>query len=64
MIDERVVSPEKQIGDEGAGNMPINLRPNSLSDFVGQKSVCENLKVFIDAAKGRSEALDHVLLFG
>ena len=64
MIEERVVSPEKQTGDEVANNMPVNLRPNSLSDFVGQRSVCENLKVFIDAAKGRGEALDHVLLFG
>ena len=45
-------------------NAPVNLRPNSLADFVGQKQVCENLKVFIEAAKKRGEALDHVLLFG
>ena len=64
MIDERLVSPQKQTGDENSFNMPVSLRPESLSDFVGQKHVCENLKVFIDAAKKRGEALDHVLLFG
>ena len=64
MIYERLVSPQKQISDETSSNMPVNLRPESLSDFVGQKHVCENLKVFIDAAKKRGEALDHVLLFG
>ena len=40
------------------------MRPTSLADFVGQKQVCENLKIFIEAAKKRGEALDHVLLFG
>ena len=65
MIDERIVSPQKQVEDEPENNnMPVNLRPTSLSDFVGQRTVCENLKVFIDAAKSRGEALDHVLLFG
>jgi Holliday junction DNA helicase RuvB len=61
--DERVVSPQKQVGDETV-NAPINLRPVSLDDFVGQRQVVENLKVFIEAAKTRAEALDHVLLFG
>ena len=65
MIDERIVSPKKQEDDEDQTlNAPVNLRPTSLSDFVGQRAVCENLKVFIDAAKARGEALDHVLLFG
>ena len=40
------------------------LRPQTLSEFVGQSAAKGNLKVFIDAARGRSEALDHVLLFG
>ncbi|MBQ8464546.1 MAG: Holliday junction branch migration DNA helicase RuvB [Alphaproteobacteria bacterium] len=62
--EERIVSPEKQAEDEKNVNAPINLRPQSLSDFVGQPQVCENLKVFIEAAKQRGEALDHVLLFG
>ena len=63
-MEERLVSPKKQLEDEQGVNAPINLRPNSLADFVGQKQVCENLKVFIEAAKKRGEALDHVLLFG
>ena len=64
MMDERIVSPKKQAEDERENAMPVNLRPNSLSEFVGQRAVCENLKVFIDAARARGEALDHVLLFG
>uniref|UniRef100_UPI002897D20C Holliday junction branch migration DNA helicase RuvB n=1 Tax=Brevundimonas sp. TaxID=1871086 RepID=UPI002897D20C len=40
------------------------LRPQTLSEFVGQSQAKGNLKVFIDAARGRGEALDHVLLFG
>jgi len=40
------------------------MRPKTLSDFVGQQQARENLKVFIDAAKGRGEALDHVLFSG
>src|SRR5574344_1696137 len=65
MIEERIVSPQKQIEDvEHTEGNPISLRPNTLADLVGQKPVCENLKVFIEAAKQRGEALDHVLLFG
>ena len=62
--DARIVSPQAQPEDEQTGNNPINLRPNSLADFVGQREVCDNLHVFITAAKQRGEALDHVLLFG
>jgi len=40
------------------------LRPQTLAEFVGQSQIKANLKVFIDAARGRAEALDHVLLFG
>ncbi len=40
------------------------LRPQSLADFVGQKGTVDQLKIFIEAAKQRNEALDHVLLFG
>lgn len=41
-----------------------SLRPTSLSDFTGQAEACSNLKVFIEAARRRGEALDHVLLHG
>jgi Holliday junction DNA helicase RuvB len=40
------------------------IRPRTLADFVGQRRLCENLKVFIDAARGRGGALDHILFYG
>ncbi|MBR3693058.1 MAG: Holliday junction branch migration DNA helicase RuvB [Erysipelotrichales bacterium] len=40
------------------------LRPSSLKDYVGQSAIKENLSIFIQAARGRDEALDHVLLYG
>ena len=41
-----------------------SLRPLNFSDFVGQKSILENLKVFVEAANRREEALDHTLFHG
>lgn len=64
MEEERLVSPHKTSEDETGVNAPVNTRPTSLTEFTGQKQVCENLKIFIEAAKKRNEALDHVLLFG
>jgi Holliday junction DNA helicase RuvB len=55
----RLVSPEQRDDDAG-----ISLRPLALADFTGQEAVRKNLKVFIEAAKTRREALDHVLLVG
>jgi Holliday junction DNA helicase RuvB len=49
---------EFESGEEGP------LRPVSLNEFIGQKSLCENLRIFIEAARGRRDAMDHVLLFG
>ena len=63
-MEERIVTPHELPEDDNGVNAPANLRPTSLSDFVGQKQVCENLKIFIEAAKMRGESLDHVLLFG
>ncbi len=40
------------------------IRPRKLAEYVGQPVVCEQMEVFIDAARGRQEALDHVLIFG
>jgi Holliday junction DNA helicase RuvB len=48
--------------DEDQGE--TSLRPQVLSEFIGQAKVCSNLKVFIDAARARREALDHVLFAG
>ena len=55
----RLITPEKRGED-----VDTSLRPQSLAEFVGQKAARENLKVFIEAAKSRGEALDHVLFVG
>ncbi|HLJ63743.1 MAG TPA: Holliday junction branch migration DNA helicase RuvB [Stellaceae bacterium] len=60
MSAPRLVAPESE-GEEGADT---SFRPLILSDFVGQRQVRENLRIFIDAARGRAEPLDHVLLSG
>ena len=44
--------------------MELSLRPKRLLEYIGQKTVTENLKVFIEAAKMRKEPLDHVLFYG
>ena len=56
-----VVSPQSNLDDVAAEN---TLRPKSLKDYMGQKSVHEQMEIFIDAAKQRAEPLDHVLIFG
>ena len=60
MTDDRIISPEPAPGEA----YDRALRPQTLSEFVGQEQAKGNLKVFIDAARKRGEALDHVLLFG
>ncbi|HYM03102.1 MAG TPA: Holliday junction branch migration DNA helicase RuvB, partial [Stellaceae bacterium] len=60
MSDPRVVTPERR--DDDAGE--TSFRPLNLDEFVGQRQTRENLRVFIQAARGRGEPLDHVLLFG
>lgn len=52
------------VKQEFEGGQEVALRPLSFADFVGQKQLCENLKVFVKAAKSRRDAMDHVLLFG
>ena len=46
------------------GGTDLSLRPKCLDDYIGQDKVKENLKIYIEAAKMRSESLDHVLLYG
>ncbi|MEP6565345.1 MAG: Holliday junction branch migration DNA helicase RuvB, partial [Mesorhizobium sp.] len=58
-LSPRLITPEKR-GEDAEQT----LRPQTLDDFVGQAAVRANLKVFIEAAKGRGEALDHVLFVG
>ena len=58
---DRIVSPEVS-EDEAA--LDSSLRPRRLEEYIGQEKVKSNLRILIDAAKGRSEAIDHVLLYG
>ncbi len=61
MDQERNTIPEQIAGEN---ELDVTLRPRSFEDFVGQDSIKENLKVFIDAARAREEALDHALFYG
>lgn len=59
--EERITTAE--LG-EGEARHELSLRPQSLQDYIGQKTATDNLKVFIEAAKLRGEPLDHVLFYG
>ncbi|MCX7374621.1 MAG: AAA family ATPase, partial [Alphaproteobacteria bacterium] len=59
-MSERLSDPEKR-EEDGNDNA---LRPQTLADFTGQRVACDNLSIFIQAARVRGEALDHVLLHG
>jgi Holliday junction DNA helicase RuvB len=58
---ERIVTPETQEADRG---FELSLRPKTLDEFIGQPKVKDNLKIFLEAAKGRNEPCEHVLLYG
>ncbi|WP_339250736.1 Holliday junction branch migration DNA helicase RuvB [Sporosarcina sp. FSL W8-0480] len=58
---ERVISSEQSGFDD---SFELSLRPQTLQQYIGQETVKDNLSIFIQAAKGRSESLDHVLLYG
>lgn len=58
-MEERLLANTSQIQDE-----EDTLRPQSLKEYIGQSQLKENLSIFIEAAKQRNEALDHVLLYG
>jgi Holliday junction DNA helicase RuvB len=58
-LSPRLITPEKRGED-----VDVSLRPQTLDEFVGQQAARANLKVFIEAAKNRAEALDHVLFVG
>lgn len=60
-MEERIMDLHAQNQDE---TFEYSLRPHSLEQYIGQDKVKENLRVFIEAAKMREEALDHVLLYG
>jgi Holliday junction DNA helicase RuvB len=60
-MTERLVTPSPLSDDS---RYEITLRPRALDEYVGQKKIVDNLRVFIRAAQKRGEPLDHVLLFG
>jgi len=57
LLDGTSADEEERLSDN-------NLRPRDLSEYVGQKQIIENVKIFIKAAKMRAETLDHMLLNG
>jgi Holliday junction DNA helicase RuvB len=61
VVEERLVEPVLLADD---GPVEEGLRPRQLANYVGQEKAVANLKVFIAAARGRGEALDHLLLYG
>lgn len=60
MSDERLMGPSWQDEDQSEGN----LRPRLLSEYIGQEKIKGQVEILLDAAKGRGEAIDHVLLYG
>lgn len=60
-MSDRIISSEANEFDE---QFELSLRPQRLSQYIGQQKVKENLTIFIEAAKLRQESLDHVLLYG
>lgn len=62
MDEENLISPN--VADEMESQQENVLRPKTLSEYIGQTKVKENMKVYIEAAKKRGEPLDHVLLYG
>src|SRR5512139_1837593 len=58
---ERIISPKNKAEEVG---LDVSLRPQRLEEYIGQERVKENLRILIEAAKARNEALDHVLIYG
>ena len=61
-MEERIVSAQRQSDDDP--HIEVGLRPRSLKEYVGQEKIKEKLTIYIQAARDRGEALDHVLLYG
>ena len=59
--DDRIVSPVDAPSDKA---MDISLRPKTMDEYIGQQVMREKLSIFLEAARRRQEALDHVLIFG
>ena len=61
---DRVMTSPEEIDSQEERRIERSLRPVALSEFIGQTRTCEQLEIFIEAARGRGESLDHVLIFG
>lgn len=62
-MEERIITPTL-LNDENQDIQDITIRPNRLSEFIGQNALKESLKIFIEASKKRGEPLDHILFSG
>ncbi|NMO96744.1 Holliday junction branch migration DNA helicase RuvB [Paenibacillus lemnae] len=60
-MDDRIITANLMMEDQA---VELSLRPRYLAEYIGQNQVKENLQIYIEAAKMRKEALDHVLLYG
>lgn len=60
-MNKNEIFKDEEINDDIALE---NIRPETLDEYIGQKDVKDNIKVFIESAKLRNESLDHVLLYG
>lgn len=60
-MDKRIIDPDPETNEVPA---EVSLRPATLDEYIGQEEIKRNLRVFVEAAKGRSEALDHALFHG
>ena len=62
MNDESIINPELENDEEG--KIEKSLRPKTLEEYIGQEKVKDSMKIYIESAKKRGEALDHILLYG
>jgi len=60
-MEERLIAAGQMAED---ADVEVNLRPRTLEEYIGQEKVKETMRIFIEAARGRGEALDHVLIYG
>lgn len=61
MQNDRLISAQSQKGED---SLDRAMRPTRLADYIGQKAVREQMSIFVEAARARKEAMDHVLIFG
>ncbi|HMH70291.1 MAG TPA: AAA family ATPase, partial [Candidatus Saccharimonadales bacterium] len=64
MAVERIVDTSTHDDDSDEQQIEVSLRPQNFAEYIGQERLKKNLKLAIDAAKKRSEPIDHVLLYG